>query len=380
MTPKLLELPRAGPLRVQITEDLLRELWQAATHNPNVEVGGFVLGHVYPLGHSDYHLVLTRYLPVEDTKATEREFTFRAEAFVKLDHAYPIARGQTPTGLTCLGWFHTHPGHGVFFSAPDQAVHHGKFSANTFQIGLVVDPQQQRAGLFFWQAPGTLGPTQMGAIQTLFDPCRLLAGAQDAGASQAVRRAGEATGTRVVSPGRWGERRRLFGWLGGCLSVGLILAGGWMAWGKLLGEPLADLQVLRLDTDYQRVRVRLPGITESSVSVVLNHPEDGWPAQFSFPVPTYPDAGGISFDVPVADVRNKQNARPDSRRPLRVWARVEQSARLHVGVLPRIAATLDVPAGCVAIPRGQFAAGLDSFLIHRPGDDATQDYTVVVMK
>jgi len=115
MTPKLLELPRAGPLRVQITEDLLRELWQAATHNPNVEVGGFMLGHVYPLGHSAYHLVLTRYLPIEDTKATEREFTFRAEAFVRLDHEYPIARGQTPTGLTCLGWFHTHPGHGVFF-------------------------------------------------------------------------------------------------------------------------------------------------------------------------------------------------------------------------------------------------------------------------
>jgi len=48
-----------------------------------------------------------------------------------------------------VGWYHTHPGLGVFLSAPDRFIH-GNFFAAPTQIALVIDPRTFVWAVFHW--------------------------------------------------------------------------------------------------------------------------------------------------------------------------------------------------------------------------------------
>ncbi len=51
-------------------------------------------------------------------------------------------------GKSVLGWFHTHPGFGVFVSSEDMVVHQN-LSAYGCQIALIIDPIKNQASFFF---------------------------------------------------------------------------------------------------------------------------------------------------------------------------------------------------------------------------------------
>lgn len=48
-----------------------------------------------------------------------------------------------------VGWYHTHPNFGIFYSGTDQLAHHRAFK-NHGQIGLVIDPVRDDYGFFCW--------------------------------------------------------------------------------------------------------------------------------------------------------------------------------------------------------------------------------------
>jgi proteasome lid subunit RPN8/RPN11 len=56
-------------------------------------------------------------------------------------------------GQELLGWYHTHPALGVFFSAQDAATHRAMFPWPR-HIGLVLDPVAGDAGVFVWTPAG----------------------------------------------------------------------------------------------------------------------------------------------------------------------------------------------------------------------------------
>jgi proteasome lid subunit RPN8/RPN11 len=49
-----------------------------------------------------------------------------------------------------VGWYHTHPGFGVFLSDRDQFIHRSFFNL-PYQIALVYDPKSREHGVFAWQ-------------------------------------------------------------------------------------------------------------------------------------------------------------------------------------------------------------------------------------
>jgi len=51
-------------------------------------------------------------------------------------------------GKMVLGWFHSHPGFGAFFSGIDRSTQAAFFS-QPYSLGLVVDPKSQEERLFF---------------------------------------------------------------------------------------------------------------------------------------------------------------------------------------------------------------------------------------
>ena len=61
--------------------------------------------------------------------------------------------------LRIVGWFHSHPGHGIFFSSKDIFIQQGYFNL-PWQIAMIYDPYQNTGGFFISenksviQAPG----------------------------------------------------------------------------------------------------------------------------------------------------------------------------------------------------------------------------------
>jgi proteasome lid subunit RPN8/RPN11 len=49
-----------------------------------------------------------------------------------------------------VGWYHTHPGFGIFLSDRDQFIHKSFFDL-PFQIALVYDPKSKEHGVFAWR-------------------------------------------------------------------------------------------------------------------------------------------------------------------------------------------------------------------------------------
>src|SRR5262249_10510760 len=57
---------------------------------------------------------------------------------------------STHAGKKIVGWYHTHPGFGIFLSDRDQFIHSSFFNL-PFQIALVYDPKSKEHGVFAWR-------------------------------------------------------------------------------------------------------------------------------------------------------------------------------------------------------------------------------------
>jgi proteasome lid subunit RPN8/RPN11 len=140
----------AGSVQVAFGQIALRQLEGHCGSDLTHELGGALLGHVHQVGRR-YDVNVTAVLPVETSDHGPIHFTFTADTWSRLQED----RSERYPALDVVGWYHTHPGLGVFFSADDVVVQSAAF-VMPWQVALVVDPVVQQAGLFAW-APGTDG-------------------------------------------------------------------------------------------------------------------------------------------------------------------------------------------------------------------------------
>jgi proteasome lid subunit RPN8/RPN11 len=80
-------------------------------------------------------------------------FTFDADSWTQLQRD----QAEQYPKLDIIGWFHTHPGLGVFYSGDDVVVHSAAFTL-PWHVGLVVDPIRNEASFFGWRK-GELAPS-----------------------------------------------------------------------------------------------------------------------------------------------------------------------------------------------------------------------------
>lgn len=108
------------------------------------EVGGFLLGHVYPQKNGRYQLVATVFVSITPEFNNRWTVKFGDQAWSQLDDAYKLH-----PGLNLIGWFHTHPGHGLFLSDADIKVHNDSFE-RPYQFALEVDPVTPKCDIAFF--------------------------------------------------------------------------------------------------------------------------------------------------------------------------------------------------------------------------------------
>jgi proteasome lid subunit RPN8/RPN11 len=100
-----------------------------------LERGGLLLGEPFTDAHGAIELVHIRAAVASDD-AESSAISLRMSARV-----WAAAQARLAPHERVVGWFHSHPGIGAFFSATDRATQAG-FFRELYSIGWVIDPQR----------------------------------------------------------------------------------------------------------------------------------------------------------------------------------------------------------------------------------------------
>jgi proteasome lid subunit RPN8/RPN11 len=145
------QVPGDGQPVVLMHQTALLQIIAHSRSNTDVELGGALLGLAYRY-KSGVVVEVKAALPASSADHGPVHFTFSADSWSKLHRD----RAAHYANLDIVGWFHTHPDLGVFYSSDDVVVHSAAFT-QPWHVGLVVDPLRDEASFFGWVG-GALSP------------------------------------------------------------------------------------------------------------------------------------------------------------------------------------------------------------------------------
>jgi len=139
----------AHEFAVHIQEDAFDRMVERGNADTTKEVGGILVGEVLCDESGPYVVVETT---IDALHAEEKgaELTITHATW---DHIH-AEMDSAHQGKRIVGWYHTHPGFGVFLSDRDQFIH-GSFFDLPFQIAFVYDPIARDHGTFVWRNNAT---------------------------------------------------------------------------------------------------------------------------------------------------------------------------------------------------------------------------------
>jgi proteasome lid subunit RPN8/RPN11 len=144
--------PREQQVTVVLKQSALRQLEGHAYQVLDAELGGVLLGKVERQDVMNFVLV-KEILPVHSDDYGPVHFKFSADSWAILHKE----KAERYPNLDIVGWYHTHPGLGIFYSSDDVIVHSAAFVL-PWHVGLVIDPVHREGCFFGWQNP----PTEQG--------------------------------------------------------------------------------------------------------------------------------------------------------------------------------------------------------------------------
>jgi proteasome lid subunit RPN8/RPN11 len=124
-----------------LSERVRTRVYDHAYAFPGAEVGGILVGE-FPTQARPTTRV-DGVLPAFDARGDLTSLTFTHEAWADI-HA--MKEVQFPNAAI-VGWYHTHPGHGIFLSEQDLFIHRNFFPGEA-TVAYVVDPVRHEEGLF----------------------------------------------------------------------------------------------------------------------------------------------------------------------------------------------------------------------------------------
>jgi proteasome lid subunit RPN8/RPN11 len=138
---------------VLMDEPPLRAAQAHALSSPNREVAGVLVGpppEKQPDGRYVVHVMDT--IIAKHTVMQGASVTYTPESWRymndKLRERYPDETA------VMVGWYHTHPGFGIFLSGMDQFIHQNFFT-QIWHVALVLDPRAKTSGFFCWDRQKT---------------------------------------------------------------------------------------------------------------------------------------------------------------------------------------------------------------------------------
>lgn len=132
---RLLAYATAAPL-VLVAAPVGREI---AAHlcSSAAEMGGLLLGHAYVLPVTPRHGF--GFLVAVEAQVPSERFDNSPVSLRMAPQLWQRATPHLDAGLSVVGWYHSHPGLGAFFSRTDRATQRA-FFRQPYSLGLVIDP------------------------------------------------------------------------------------------------------------------------------------------------------------------------------------------------------------------------------------------------
>ncbi len=110
-----------------------------------MEVGGLLVGRECE-DEAGVYLLVAGAIPARQARGTSVSVTFTHQTWNQLS----AEKASRYPDQTIVGWYHTHPGLGVFLSERDLFIHRNFFTDST-HIAVVIDPSKFAWGMFYWQ-------------------------------------------------------------------------------------------------------------------------------------------------------------------------------------------------------------------------------------
>lgn len=151
--------PDSGPVRllrrisnarepgftVVVQRSVLQAVHAHGESDTSVEICGVLVGNLYHDRISPY-LLIEAHIPGDKASSQQTQVTFTAETWdsiqKEMEQKYPDKK--------IVGWYHTHPGFGVFLSGMDLFIQDNFFNF-PWQIAWVYDPIARIDGIFVWR-------------------------------------------------------------------------------------------------------------------------------------------------------------------------------------------------------------------------------------
>lgn len=157
--------------RIFISEDAFDRATERGQADLTREVGGVLVGRI----HQDKNGPFVKVDATIDAlyaEEKETELTFTQETW---DYIHKELESKHK-GKKIVGWYHTHPGFGIFLSDRDLFIHRSFFNL-PYQIALVYDPKSHEHGVFAWRdnEPARCRQYWVGQEENLWDGPRMAA-------------------------------------------------------------------------------------------------------------------------------------------------------------------------------------------------------------
>jgi proteasome lid subunit RPN8/RPN11 len=226
--------------RVVMAESALDRCVERGSADMTREIGGIWVGEVLKDDSGPY-------VRVDDTvdalHADEKgaELTFTHETWEHINKEMDTKH----EGKKIVGWYHTHPGFGVFLSDRDEFIHKSFFD-QPFQIALVYDPKTREQGVFAWKKGSTARMNRYWIGRQEHNWQRP-AGPEITSSSDTVKAV-------AAAPERDSEDYGRIDW-GATAMVGLVMlmlggAGGWWMGSGSSAQTQGQLQAQLVDAKY----------------------------------------------------------------------------------------------------------------------------------
>ena len=132
---------QTGFPKVNFSDSVLRNIRRHGKTSMHAEICGVLIGREVEGGTQ-----VTACIAGDQAAERGASVTFTQETW---EHIYKVKDEKYPDDAM-VGWYHTHPGFGIFLSNMDIFIHENFFSA-PHQIAWVYDPQSEEEGCFGWK-------------------------------------------------------------------------------------------------------------------------------------------------------------------------------------------------------------------------------------
>lgn len=134
-TYSLLKLSESSPIII-FPFEVKKKIYNFLS-NGDIELGGLLVGSVFSYDNLNNGIVLIEiqhFIESEDFEASPVSLRMESSIWQSLNHC-----GYVTKEVFLIGWFHSHPNLGAFFSSTDRKTQKAFFNQN-YSLGLVIDP------------------------------------------------------------------------------------------------------------------------------------------------------------------------------------------------------------------------------------------------